>query len=91
MEDKELLEAIGQMIAPIREDLTVVKEDLAVVKQRLDAIEHKSDVLMTGVRLACAVGLLVEALMPLWEEHKARKEAEENEECWSEDAGAADR
>ena len=52
MEDKELLEAIGQMIAPIREDLTVVKEDLAVVKQRLDAIEHKSDVLMTGVRLA---------------------------------------
>lgn len=29
MEDKELLEAIGQMIAPIREDLTVVKEDLA--------------------------------------------------------------
>ena len=32
--------------------------------------------------LACAVGLLVEALMPLWEEHKARKEAEENEECW---------
>ena len=29
--------------------------------------------------LACAVGLLVEALMPLWEEHKARKEAEENE------------
>lgn len=52
MEDKELLEAIGQMIAPIREDLTVVKEDLAVVKQRLDAIEHKSDVLMTGVREA---------------------------------------
>ena len=52
MEDKELLEAIGRMIAPIREDLTVVKEDLAVVKQRLDAIEHKSDVLMTGVRLA---------------------------------------
>ena len=52
MEDKELLEAIGQMIAPIREDLTVVKEDLAVVKQRLDAIEHKSDVLMTGERLA---------------------------------------
>lgn len=41
--------------------------------------------------LACAVGLLIEALMPLWEEHKARKEAEENEECWSEDAGAADR
>ena len=29
--------------------------------------------------LACAVGLLVEALVPLWEEHKARKEAEENE------------
>ena len=50
--DQGLLEAIGQMIAPIREDLTVVKEDLAVVKQRLDAIEHKSDVLMTGVRLA---------------------------------------
>ena len=41
--------------------------------------------------LACAVGLRVEALMPLWEEHKARKEAEENDECWSEDAGAADR
>ena len=40
--------------------------------------------------LVCAVGLL-EALMPLWEEHKARKEAEENEECWREDAGAADR
>ena len=41
--------------------------------------------------LACAVGLLVEALMPLWEEHKARKEAEENEECWREEAGAANR
>lgn len=52
MDEKMLLEAIGQMIAPIREDFTVVKEDLAVVKQRLDAIEHKSDVLMTGVRLA---------------------------------------
>ena len=44
-----------------------------------------------GVWVGGVVGLLVEALMPLWEEHKARKEAEENEECWSEDAGAADR
>ena len=59
MDEKMLLEAIGQMIQPIREDLaavkedlSTVKEDLASVKQRLDAIEHKSDVLMTGVKLA---------------------------------------
>ncbi len=53
MDEKMLLEAIGQMMDSKLETLrTEMNERFDKVDQRLDAIEHKSDVLMTGVRLA---------------------------------------
>ena len=53
MDEKALLEAIGQMMDSKLETLRAeMNERFDKVDQRLDAIEHKSDVLMTGVRLA---------------------------------------
>ena len=38
-----------------------------------------------------AIGLVSTFCAVLWDAHKTRKEGEEDEECWREDAGAADR
>lgn len=46
MDEKELLEAIGQMMD---EKLDALRSEM---NERFDKLEHKSDVLMTGVRLA---------------------------------------
>lgn len=53
MDEKMLLEAIGQMMdSKLEKALNPINERLDKIDQRLDAIEHKSDVLMTGVQLA---------------------------------------
>ena len=46
MDEKELLEAIGQMMD---QKLDALRSEM---NERFDKLEHKSDVLMTGVRLA---------------------------------------
>ena len=53
MDEKALLEAMRSMMKEELETLrTEMNERFDKVDERLDAIEHKSDVLMTGVRLA---------------------------------------
>lgn len=64
MDEKMLLEAIGRLIAEQSKQMSdmmdskletlhaEINERFDKVDQRMDAIEHKSDVLMTGVRLA---------------------------------------
>lgn len=54
--DQGLLEAIGQMmdskLEPINARLNGIDQQLSSIDRRLEHLEHKSDVLMTGVRLA---------------------------------------
>lgn len=53
MIDKEMLEAIGQLIdsklAPVQDDIKSLRTEM---NERFDKLEHKSDVHMTGIRLA---------------------------------------
>lgn len=50
--DQELKELLLSMQGDIKSIRTEMNERFDKVDERLDAIEHKSDVLMTGVRLA---------------------------------------
>ena len=56
MIDKEMLEAMGQLLdmklEPITARLNGIDQQLGSIDRRLEELEHKSDVHMTGIRLA---------------------------------------
>lgn len=56
MDEKALIEAISQLmdtkLEPVYARLNGIDQQLGSVDRRLGELEHKSDVVMTGVRLA---------------------------------------
>ena len=56
MDEKVLIEAISQLmdtkLEPVYARLNGIDQQLGSIDRRLEQLEHKSDVVMTGVRLA---------------------------------------
>ncbi len=71
MVDKELLEAIGQMmdekLKPIREDISAMQEDIATIKDDLAELKEAHEITRDGVNtlLDWADNVAIEVKIPL--------------------------